>query len=46
MAIVSEWLFLNGRMGPLQIVGALAVILSIILLQRDTTVPEPIVISE
>ena len=46
VAIVSEWLFLNGRMGPLQIVGALAVILSIILLQRDTTVPEPIVISE
>lgn len=46
VAIVSEWLFLNGHMGPLQIAGALAVILSIILLQRDTTVPEPIVISE
>ncbi len=46
IAIIAEWLFLNGRMGPLQIVGAGSVIAAIVLLQRDSRNGEPIIVSE
>jgi DME family drug/metabolite transporter len=46
IAIIAEWLFLNGRMGPLQIVGACSVIAAIVLLQKDSRDAEPIIVSE
>lgn len=46
VAIVSEWLFLGGRMGPIQIVGAVCVLAAIILLQRDPAQNEPIIVSD
>ncbi len=46
VAIVSEWLFLNGKMGILQITGAVSVITAILLLQRDSKKGEPIIVSE
>ncbi len=46
VAIISEWLFLGGTMGVIQIVGALCVIGAIILLQRASSEQEPIVIQE
>lgn len=46
IAIIAEWLFLNGRMGPLQIVGACSVIAAIVLLQKDSRDAEPIMVSE
>lgn len=46
VAIVSEWLFLDGRMGIIQIVGAICVIAAIVLLQRESHQVEPIIVSE
>ncbi|MFZ4621737.1 MAG: DMT family transporter [Bacteroidota bacterium] len=46
VAIVSEWLFLNGRMGTVQVIGACSVIAAIIVLQRDSRNAEPIIVSE
>ena len=46
VAIISEWLFLNGRMGPVQIFGALCVITAIVILQYDSKKGEPIIVSE
>lgn len=46
VAIASEWMFLNGTMGPVQIVGAVSVIAAIIILQRDSDAAEPIIVSE
>lgn len=46
IAIIAEWLFLNGRMGPLQIVGACSVIAAIVLLQKDSRDAEPIIVSD
>ncbi|MEI7907779.1 MAG: EamA family transporter, partial [Bacteroidota bacterium] len=46
VAIVSEWLFLNGKMGILQITGAVSVITAILLLQRDSKKGTPIIVSE
>lgn len=46
VAITSEWLFLDGRMGPVQVVGAVCVIIAILLLQRDDPKGEPIIVSE
>jgi len=46
VAIVSEWLFLDGVMGTIQIVGAISVITAIILLQRDSVKGEPIIVTE
>ena len=46
IAIIAEWLFLNGRMGPLQIIGACSVIAAIVLLQKDSQDGEPIIVSE
>jgi DME family drug/metabolite transporter len=46
VAIASEWMFLDGVMGPVQIVGAVCVITAIILLQRDSEHGEPIIVSE
>ena len=46
IAIIAEWLFLNGRMGPLQIIGACSVISAIVLLQKDSRETEPIIVSE
>jgi drug/metabolite transporter (DMT)-like permease len=46
VAIVTEWLFLNGRMGTVQIIGAVCVIAAILLLQRDSKQGEPIIVSE
>jgi drug/metabolite transporter (DMT)-like permease len=46
VAIASEWMFLNGTMGPVQIVGAVCVIAAILILQRDSAKGEPIIVSE
>ncbi|MFA6467383.1 MAG: EamA family transporter [Bacteroidota bacterium] len=46
VAIVSEWLFLDGVMGTIQIVGAVGVIAAIVLLQRDSAKGEPIIVTE
>ncbi len=46
VAIVSEWLLLDGRMGPVQIVGAVFVIAAILILQYDSKKNEPILVSE
>ncbi|MDP1677110.1 MAG: EamA family transporter [Bacteroidota bacterium] len=46
VAIISEWLFLNGRMGILQVIGALFVITAIVVLQRDSKNNEPILVQE
>lgn len=46
VAIVSEWLFLGGTMGPVQAAGAMLVIAAIVLLQRSTAAREPIVVPE
>lgn len=46
VAIASEWMFLDGVMGPVQIVGAVCVITAIILLQRESEHGEPIIVSE
>lgn len=46
VAIVSEWLFLDGRMGLVQIVGAVLVIIAIIILQRDSKNTEPVIVTE
>ncbi|MCK9407698.1 MAG: EamA family transporter [Bacteriovoracaceae bacterium] len=46
VAIVSEWMFLDGTMGPVQIVGAICVITAILILQRDSDKGEPIIVSE
>ncbi len=46
VAIISEWLFLNGSMGLIQVIGALLVISAIVLLQRDSKNNEPILVQE
>ncbi len=46
VAIISEWLFLDGRMGTVQIIGACSVIAAIVILQRDSKSAEPIIVSE
>jgi DME family drug/metabolite transporter len=46
VAIISEWLFLNGRMGIIQVVGAIFVITAIVILQRDSKNNEPILVQE
>ncbi|MFA5832868.1 MAG: EamA family transporter [Bacteroidota bacterium] len=46
VAIVSEWLFLSGRMGIIQIIGAFCVITAIVILQQDSKKGEPIIVSE
>jgi DME family drug/metabolite transporter len=46
VAITSEWLFLDGHMGPIQVIGAVCVIAAILLLQRDDPNGEPIIVSE
>jgi drug/metabolite transporter, DME family len=46
VAIITEWLFLDGRMGAVQVVGALFVITAIVMLQRDSKNTEPILVQE
>ena len=46
VAIISEWLFLNGRMGIVQILGAVCVITAIVILQRESRNGEPIIVSD
>ncbi|MFA6540478.1 MAG: DMT family transporter [Bacteroidota bacterium] len=46
VAIISEWLFLEGSMGLIQIFGAVLVISAIVILQRSTSERQPIVIQE
>jgi drug/metabolite transporter (DMT)-like permease len=46
VAITSEWIFLGGTMGPVQVVGAIFVICAIVLLQKNSHQKEPIVIQE
>lgn len=46
IAIISEWLFLDGRMGVIQVIGALFVITAIVVLQRDSKNNEPILVQE
>lgn len=46
VAIVSEWLFLGGTMGPIQVVGAVCVIAAIVVLQRSSPDHEPIIVQE
>jgi len=46
VAIITEWLFLNGRMGIVQVIGALFVITAIVMLQRDSKNNEPILVQE
>ena len=46
VAIVSEWLFLGGTMGPIQFLGALFVLIAIVLLQRTSRDHEPIMVQE
>ncbi len=46
VAIVSEWMFLGGTMGLLQVFGAILVIGAILLLQRTSSDHEPIVVQE
>lgn len=46
VAIVSEWFFLGGTMGLLQVFGAILVISAILLLQRTSSDSEPIVVQE
>ncbi|MEW5799179.1 MAG: EamA family transporter [Bacteroidota bacterium] len=46
VAIASEWLFLGGTMGMLQVFGAILVISAILLLQRTSSDNEPIVVQE
>lgn len=46
VAIISEWLFLGGSMGLIQVFGAVLVIAAIVILQRSTPEQQPIVIQE
>lgn len=46
VAIISEWLFLHGSMGFVQVIGAMLVIIAIVLLQRDSNDNEPILVQE
>jgi drug/metabolite transporter (DMT)-like permease len=46
VAIFSEWLFLNGKMGMIQMFGAVLVIAAIVVLQRDSKNNEPIMVQE
>jgi drug/metabolite transporter (DMT)-like permease len=46
VAIVSEWLFLGGTMGPIQVLGAIFVLIAIVLLQRSSRDHEPIMVQE
>jgi drug/metabolite transporter (DMT)-like permease len=46
VAIVSEWLFLGGTMGPIQVLGAIFVLVAIVLLQRSSRDHEPIMVQE
>lgn len=46
VAIISEWLFLGGAMGLIQVFGAVLVISAIVILQRSTSEQQPIVIQE
>jgi DME family drug/metabolite transporter len=46
VAIITEWLFLDGRMGIVQVIGALFVITAIVMLQRDSKNTEPILVQE
>ncbi len=46
VAIISEWLFLSGRMGFIQVIGAILVITAIVVLQRDSKNSEPILVQE
>ncbi|MHB1051027.1 MAG: DMT family transporter [Bacteroidota bacterium] len=46
VAIVSEWLFLGGTMGPIQFLGAIFVLVAIVVLQRNSRDQEPIMVQE
>lgn len=46
VAIISEWLFLGGAMGLIQVFGAVLVISAIVILQRSSSEQQPIVIQE
>ncbi len=46
VAIISEWLFLSGRMGFIQVIGAILVITAIVVLQRDSKNSKPILVQE
>jgi drug/metabolite transporter (DMT)-like permease len=46
VAIISEWFFLSGTMGLVQVIGALLVLTAIILLQQTSKDKEPIVVQE
>jgi len=46
VAIISEWMFLGGTMGPIQVFGAALVLSAIVILQRSDTTREPIVVQE
>lgn len=46
VAIISEWLFLNGKMGVVQMIGAMLVIVAIVVLQKDSKNNEPILVQE
>jgi len=46
VAIVSEWLFLGGTLGPVQIAGAMLVLSAIVVLQRSSRDHEPIMVQE
>ena len=46
VAIVSEWLFLGGTMGPIQFLGAVFVLVAIVVLQRNSRDQEPIMVQE
>ncbi len=46
VAIISEWLFLGGTMGSIQIFGAACVIAAIVILQQTSHDKEPIVVQE
>ncbi len=46
VAIISEWLFLSGRMGFIQVIGAILVITAIVVLQKDSKNGKPILVQE
>ncbi len=46
VAIVSEWLFLTGTMGGIQIIGAVCVIAAIVILQRDSKKKLPVLVAK
>ncbi len=46
VAIISEWLFLSGRMGFIQMIGAIFVITAIVVLQKDSKNGELILVQE